>query len=234
MAAGDRSTCHRTGKAITTVIVWLLLGAIVNVAVAWGLTPFVLHVKENKETRSRLPTRFAENGNVIEWWWAEEYLAVGTTALGVRWRRNEMPASYFDGTPSPATIVPKWLGFHRPSEAFANGTIEKDEFAAILWGLPCRSLAALARSEGEWQRCVLIGQTPEPTLPRMLPVLPIWPGFAINTVFYAMILWGLFATPFALRRWRRLKRGLCVKCGYDLRGRPQGSTCPECGSIVAS
>jgi hypothetical protein len=29
---------------------------------------------------------------------------------------------------------------------------------------------------------------------------PVWPGFAINTVFYAVILWGLFAAQFALRR----------------------------------
>ena len=57
---------------------------------------------------------------------------------------------------------------------------------------------------------------------------------AINTVFYALILWLLFAATFALRRWRRIRRGLCPKCAYDLRGRPQGSGCPECGNIVAS
>src|SRR5688572_32867830 len=35
MSRGDRSSCHRKGEAITAAIVWLLLGAIVNVAVAW-------------------------------------------------------------------------------------------------------------------------------------------------------------------------------------------------------
>jgi hypothetical protein len=61
----------------------------------------------------------------------------------------------------------------------------------------------------------------------------IWPGFAINTVFYAATLWLLFAAPFALRKWRRIKHGLCPKCGYDLRGGVAGSAvCPECGAAV--
>jgi hypothetical protein len=62
------------------------------------------------------------------------------------------------------------------------------------------------------------------------PRQPIWPGFAINTVFYAAVLWVLCAAPFVLRRWRRIRRGLCPKCGYDLRNRPNDSAvCPECG-----
>ena len=47
----------------------------------------------------------------------------------------------------------------------------------------------------------------------------------------------LFATYPALafirgpvRRYRRRKRGLCVTCGYDLRGSPGG--CPECGAEI--
>jgi hypothetical protein len=57
----------------------------------------------------------------------------------------------------------------------------------------------------------------------------IWPGFAINTVFYATILWGLFAAPFALRRRLRVKRGLCPKCAY-----PVGTSdvCTECGAAA--
>ena len=32
-----------------------------------------------------------------------------------------------------------------------------------------------------------------------------------------------------LRRRRRRRRGLCLKCGYDLRGLPE-PRCPECGT----
>jgi hypothetical protein len=69
---------------------------------------------------------------------------------------------------------------------------------------------------------------------RCLPLQPIWPGFAINTIFYAAMLWVVFTAPGALRRRRRRFRGLCIHCGYDLRGQPappDGSSikCPECG-----
>ncbi len=57
---------------------------------------------------------------------------------------------------------------------------------------------------------------------------PIWSGFAINTVFYAAILWMLWLSPFVVRRFIRRRRGRCIKCGYDLRG-AEHEACPECG-----
>jgi hypothetical protein len=66
-------------------------------------------------------------------------------------------------------------------------------------------------------------------VPYVLPLRPIWPGFLINTLFYAVILWLLICGPFVLRRHIRLKRGRCPKCGYDLRGQLPGAGCPECG-----
>jgi hypothetical protein len=62
---------------------------------------------------------------------------------------------------------------------------------------------------------------------RDFPFRPLWPGFAINTLFYAAILWLLFAAPFVLRRWRRVRRGLCPACGYPVGTSP---VCTECGA----
>mgnify|MGYP003578232462 CR=1 FL=1 len=56
---------------------------------------------------------------------------------------------------------------------------------------------------------------------------PLWPGFAINTLFYAGILWVMFAAPFALRRRRRIKRGLCPACAYPV---GESIVCTECGA----
>ena len=67
-----------------------------------------------------------------------------------------------------------------------------------------------------------------------LPLRPIWPGFAINTIFYAaifVILWLLALGPFTARRFIRRKRGHCIKCGYDLR-HAEHEVCPECGVEV--
>ncbi len=61
-----------------------------------------------------------------------------------------------------------------------------------------------------------------------IPTLPIWPGLILNTLFYAAIWFALFTAVGALRTARRLRRGLCPLCRYDLRGLPQRA-CPECG-----
>ena len=44
-----------------------------------------------------------------------------------------------------------------------------------------------------------------------LPLRPIWSGLAINTLFYAALLWVGFCGPFALRRHVRRKCGRCIR-----------------------
>ena len=63
----------------------------------------------------------------------------------------------------------------------------------------------------------------------MLPLCPIWPGFAVNTVFYAAILWLLICGPFMLRGFIRIRRGLCPACAYP---RGESLVCSECGKGV--
>ena len=67
-----------------------------------------------------------------------------------------------------------------------------------------------------------------PIAGRRIPLRPMWPGFAINTILYAVILWSLTLGPFTARRVIRRKRGHCPKCGYYLRGEFT-SGCSECG-----
>lgn len=66
---------------------------------------------------------------------------------------------------------------------------------------------------------------------RIYPLKPIWRGITINTIFYAALLWLLTHGPFTARRMIRRKRGLCIKCGYDLRGTDHDK-CPECGIVI--
>ena len=62
-----------------------------------------------------------------------------------------------------------------------------------------------------------------------LPLLPLSSGFAINTIFYAAILWLLFFAPDAVRRTIRRRRGLCPACAYPIGTSP---VCTECGAVV--
>ena len=65
------------------------------------------------------------------------------------------------------------------------------------------------------------------------PLRPLWPGFALNTIFYAALAWGVWQVPLAIRRRQRRARGECVRCGYALARLPAGSPCPECGTSFA-
>ncbi|MBL0871550.1 MAG: hypothetical protein IBJ18_13340 [Phycisphaerales bacterium] len=66
-----------------------------------------------------------------------------------------------------------------------------------------------------------------------LAISPVWPGFALNTLFYAT----LFATPAPLLHWHtrrnRRRAGHCEKCNYNLAGLASGAACPECGASSA-
>jgi hypothetical protein len=68
--------------------------------------------------------------------------------------------------------------------------------------------------------------TPDMTRPEAVPRRPLWPGFALDTAFYGTLAFLLWSAPGFVRRQHRRRRGLCVGCGYELKGMPK---CPECG-----
>ena len=64
---------------------------------------------------------------------------------------------------------------------------------------------------------------------RFLPYAPLWPGFAINMVFYAAVLWLPFAGFRFARRRIRARRGQCPACAYPI---GTSNVCTECGAAV--
>ena len=66
-----------------------------------------------------------------------------------------------------------------------------------------------------------------------LPVLPLWPGFVVDTAFWGGTAFLVWSVPGFVRRRVRRRRGeggRCAACGYDLSGAgAAGGVCPECG-----
>lgn len=69
--------------------------------------------------------------------------------------------------------------------------------------------------------------TPRPAL--VFPLAPLWPGFALNTLVWALILFACHPGTRMLRRSLRRRRGRCPRCAYDRRGLAPHAPCPECG-----
>ena len=175
------SAGRRVRSIAVRVAVFLLLGAMANVAVAW--------------TICRHRTRVAH----------VTYLA-GTTI--------DFDAVY----PLPEIAEGDWQSWGVPAPS-----LRVNDAASYLKA----SAGHYLSWDGGWIVTYprwFVGATALP-----LPLRPIWPGFAINTLFYAAILWLLFAAPGRVRRWRRVRRGLCAKCAY-----PVGTSdvCTECGASV--
>ncbi|HWB20915.1 MAG TPA: hypothetical protein VG711_11485 [Phycisphaerales bacterium] len=61
-----------------------------------------------------------------------------------------------------------------------------------------------------------------------IPLSAYWGGFAVNTVVFAGTAFVMWLPMGIWKRARRKARGMCERCGYDLRGNVEGR-CPECG-----
>jgi len=206
----------RWRRIIPRVLAFLLLGAIVNVAVAWGC---VLPLN---------PARYEGDWKLVDLG-SDRYVRVDSrTRLGQAQIEREYGVGVLSHSPALLWPPPSWprleLRAGWPSFALACTGFNDYQIMTIDgmigWEVADRitqingGIRVAGRSRASEPTCVI------------LPLTPIWPGFAINTLFYAAILWLMVAAPFALRRRRRVKRGLCPACAY-----PVGTSdvCTECG-----
>lgn len=68
-----------------------------------------------------------------------------------------------------------------------------------------------------------------------IPTTPIWSGLLGNMIVFAVVAamgHALCLHIIRSRALRRLHRGLCPRCKYQISG-IDGSTCPECGTMLA-
>ena len=229
---------HRLFK----LALFLLLGAIVNVAVAWSSAMWFSQINtklnpsfdglswDGKNYELWTTTRYETNGSlrvVSSWNYFNPDIPVITTGFVFRERSDFVPASF----PSAESQVPNWAVFLRPD------SIDQTEYGSYNFVVDARGWPLLSMWGGHKRirtffrfiesgakrrssesaepipiRAILLSFDEKPGrysdhTSRFLPLSPLWLGFAINTIFYATILWLPFA-PFQLRRYLRVKRNL--------------------------
>jgi hypothetical protein len=240
-------------RRVVLILIFLLAGAVVNVAVALGCAVWVNAFAPEMQASSR----FAEQDILIQP--AMDHLKTGVRWQVHRWSRAGASALYSqrdrgffgsieDTEVPPSDLCTRWSCTAQPSEAFETEATDTDVRFVIANGWPLRSAWCELKSPGSvrpnagrmslyWIQVTGIEGGIQVSLPprriagffdvpRVLPLRPIWSGFAVNTIFYAAILWLLIPGAFVLRRFLRRRRGLCPACAYPM---GEGAVCTECG-----
>src|SRR5579862_6120484 len=202
------------------VLAWVTIGVTINVTLTLGVIWIAPSDYEGFGWSSPLPQS-------PEWphpppsdW--SQVPQIRTTHLGLGWS----VAQFYDSTPAPRSRDEYKDQHHFVMQDFGYGF---PSTWLCRWRTSTSTLPGTGTTRAD--HGVWIGVLPVFGLV-LVPYVPFWPGFALNTIFYAAIAWGLWQIPLAIRRRRRRRLNRCVKCGYDLKGLAPASACPECGGIA--
>ncbi len=232
--SAETGECYDMTRRLLILAAFLLAGVVVNVAVAWGCALWsptkggesIRYVKGlPDELKALMPSGWltpAYRGSI--WLWQGRSLG-----FGVRISKVGSAELLPPGSGIPLLAPTRVVNFHRAG-----------------WPVHSMRCRVLVTRETRTEPQVLGGFTPNAVLgartlrtrrflspplahSHPVPCRPIWPGFAVNAIFYAAVLWLLIPGPFALRRLIRVRRGLCPACAYPLGG---SAVCSECGKAL--
>ncbi len=223
---------RRTGPrgTLTTIAIWLLIGAAVNIAVAWGSSLW-------ESTRyGRVFDMTMESGcrsSVAPW--------PSTPPEG--WSEDPRVSTF--GADRPWASCTQWVSMWPMAEGSVMASMTRT-YHVTRWevGFPFKSLSwegwgrmdpngqyvAIARPL--WQQGIEVGSSSMlfGVRSRRLPLQADWPMFGLGAMFWGALLWFVSG---GLGRWcrtRRAEKGSCVHCAYDRVGLNPSTPCPECGS----
>lgn len=210
-------------KWFRRIILFLLPGAIVNLAVAWGLTFKATDFNGEMSVFRSHPDNPTWIGCSIRRFGVEQLVV---------WDHPPAP----DWINSPVMTRQWSIVRDRPPTAMGSTISEDDFWIEYAHGWPWLSMVGRLRideniiEESTWavpatQSNVFNADD------RLVPLHPIWPGFIINTICFGMAGWFVFGAPFAIRRLLRYRQGSCLICGY-----PRGTSfvCTECGEPLSN
>ncbi len=205
------SRASRTaGRRIAILAALLLGGLLVNAGVAWSCVVLVS------------PGRATPALALIEeraWWYGVDRRVGFASCVhegNVFWEAFRPDQLLREGV-----VVARWsrLGLSADGPLF----VEAEQARGWPWLSFWSPLSA-------WDRRTLRYVDPSWTIDLggyVFPLCPIWPGFLANTIAYGGALALLTGGRGALRRFVRVRRGVCPACGYPA-GR--GPLCTECGA----
>ncbi len=197
-------------RPLLIVAVFLLAGAVVNVAVAWGCSKF---------SEPGGPTNSAPSAEDEAWlvgiaplprWQHWEAFDLTTfTSFGYKLRIVTARVWVEDGpnVTKGAIGVRRVVGWPGASVQLSIVQVQRDKS-----GTRVTTDHAVGRFRFPWRSASGFDI--------------LWAGFAINTAFYAAVLCLLTGGSLVLRTFIRLKRGLCPACAYP---RGESDVCSECG-----
>ncbi len=202
-------------RCLIRVVLFLLLGAITTIAVAWACAAW-LSIDQD------IPGRFT-SVEVRDELWDTFYVQkrFGHTRTNFIRGSDHYDASteLFISSNSPPDEIWQetsagwpWRALRCERETFA--VIVPDRFGYIRNTSPqIRNGIAAFGGALTW---------------RDLPYEPVWPALIGNVLVHGAAWYAIIIGLFTLRKVIRTRRGLCLQCAYDLR-RDLSAGCPECG-----
>jgi hypothetical protein len=174
---------------LVKITVLLAIGAVLNVATAWACA-LVLDIGAASPSALYTPLGTEHHWEVFRW-----DNAPGTRVLSRQWG-GMGPAQFNPG--QPEALVPGWMSIDPPDRDAPEDVSQVGE----AWGYPMRSMSCSSES-----RSVAGGPltTTSGGIARLrpaerrggrglyLPLHPIWAGFSVNTVLYALVCMVIFA-----------------------------------------
>jgi hypothetical protein len=234
----------RWRQVLVHAVLWLACGACTTVLSSWAIAYAV--------QPGQYFISFAGDTEVPWLVWGEDRFGLAA----VNASPNHLAPSDAKGflliaapeNPNPLRTVPHWSWARSRTTTEVHGseppvpgeggppisTFAGTDFVETATGWPCRSLVSRFCYVG-WSP--LIGRfevgLPVRSLDRrrgvaLLPLQPIWRGFAANSMIFGGVGWMCALWIRRLRRQRRRRCGRCTGCGYNLAGLAM-SHCPECG-----
>jgi hypothetical protein len=213
---------------VLAVAAFLVGGVVLSVAIAWG-AELLRAFRASNSTASELATWYQMQDPLS----ADGVLSVGVIrGLGREEWTTDRQIWNSPSRGSGLPTLPSW--FEPPVSIPGAGSTSRAfglPFRCLRWQMT-RSLTETAPNahtinvhrRGVWDLTLSGGR-----FTATLPLLPMWPGLLADGAVFALLL----ASPWIARaiiRHRRISRGRCRFCGYDLSG-ALDRACPECGRV---